>query len=251
MEKVDCNIIKDLLPNYNDGTFSEETNRLITEHLKTCKNCNEFLKNINNKVETEEINEKIDYLKGYRRNKIRTVIFAIAIGMIILLSIFLIIYGFYHYGKIYVDVNQVNVEYIYKDEESKELVFYLYSEKYKKILLEGTQEETINSTGNKEICIKMIGKPTIGEISSGDVQACKIEENLTRIYMKDQKGKTKEIWNKDTEVMTEEEWIHWYVDKYMPKELKEQYKVTYENFNNQRGRGYEPFQWRHLYDINL
>lgn len=39
MEKISCNIIKDLLPSYVDGILSEETAKTVEHHLETCKNC--------------------------------------------------------------------------------------------------------------------------------------------------------------------------------------------------------------------
>ena len=38
-----CSIVKDLLPLYVDGVCSEESHRLITEHLKECKACRDEL----------------------------------------------------------------------------------------------------------------------------------------------------------------------------------------------------------------
>lgn len=39
MEKISCNIIKDLLPLYVDGILSEETTKMVEYHLETCKDC--------------------------------------------------------------------------------------------------------------------------------------------------------------------------------------------------------------------
>lgn len=39
MGKVNCSIIKDLLPLYTDGVLSEETAQTVKEHLETCESC--------------------------------------------------------------------------------------------------------------------------------------------------------------------------------------------------------------------
>ena len=39
MQKIPCEVIKDLLPSYVDGLTSAETNRLVKEHLASCGDC--------------------------------------------------------------------------------------------------------------------------------------------------------------------------------------------------------------------
>lgn len=39
MKEIACNVIVDLLPLYEDGCCSEETRRLIEEHINTCDSC--------------------------------------------------------------------------------------------------------------------------------------------------------------------------------------------------------------------
>ena len=34
-----CDVVQDLLPSYADGLTSEESNREIEKHLKTCEKC--------------------------------------------------------------------------------------------------------------------------------------------------------------------------------------------------------------------
>lgn len=42
MDNVSCEIIKDLLPLYLDGVLSEESNKLVDEHLQLCIECKEY-----------------------------------------------------------------------------------------------------------------------------------------------------------------------------------------------------------------
>lgn len=39
---IDCQIIRDLLPLYNDKTASESTVRLVKEHLEACPECRRY-----------------------------------------------------------------------------------------------------------------------------------------------------------------------------------------------------------------
>ncbi len=43
MDKITCNIIKDLLPLYSDGVCSEDSKETIEEHLKECEECSKAL----------------------------------------------------------------------------------------------------------------------------------------------------------------------------------------------------------------
>lgn len=39
---MDCNVIRDLLPLYQDEAVSEETKKVIEEHLESCEDCRRF-----------------------------------------------------------------------------------------------------------------------------------------------------------------------------------------------------------------
>ena len=49
-----CEIIKDLLPNYVDKLTSEESNKLIEEHLIHCKECKDCLENMKRDIDLEK-----------------------------------------------------------------------------------------------------------------------------------------------------------------------------------------------------
>ena len=143
MKQINCDIIQDLLPSYSDKMSSNATNTLVEEHLKNCKKCNIALNNMNKEIDAEFIEnqeEQLDYLKKYRKNRIKSVIVAVLLTIEIIFGIFLslILLSDSHI-KVFVNVNDVNVEYMYKIED--ELMVYLYSEKYKKQPLSGEKFE--------------------------------------------------------------------------------------------------------------
>ena len=49
-----CEMIRDLLPLYIDGLTSEESNKEIDKHLKTCRECKEYYREM-----TGEISEAV------------------------------------------------------------------------------------------------------------------------------------------------------------------------------------------------
>ena len=44
MKETNCDVIRDLLPLYEDNVVSEETAQMVREHLKDCPECREELR---------------------------------------------------------------------------------------------------------------------------------------------------------------------------------------------------------------
>ena len=44
MKETNCDVIRDLLPLYEDNVVSEETAQMVREHLKDCPACREELR---------------------------------------------------------------------------------------------------------------------------------------------------------------------------------------------------------------
>lgn len=73
MDKKECKIIQDLLPNYIDNLTTPETNEFIENHLKQCSECTKMLENMKKDFGIEEKPEKKNFknfMKKYR-NKLR------------------------------------------------------------------------------------------------------------------------------------------------------------------------------------
>ncbi len=47
MMKKECEIIKDLLPNYIENQINDATKDFVEEHIKTCNDCKEMLEYLN------------------------------------------------------------------------------------------------------------------------------------------------------------------------------------------------------------
>ena len=114
MKSVDCNVIKDLLPSYIDKLLSKESNNLVEEHMQTCKECRKVLTDMSKEKGIEKVfnqDEKIDYLKRYRKKKILSIIIAVLITIFAIFDIFCIGSKFLFNHEFYMNVNDVKLTY--------------------------------------------------------------------------------------------------------------------------------------------
>lgn len=87
MIKNECDIIKDLLPNYVENQINDNTKEFVEKHIKNCNKCDEMLKMLKGEQTEEETRNKIEnieinYLKKYNK-KIKVFKWiAIALGLI-------------------------------------------------------------------------------------------------------------------------------------------------------------------------
>ena len=86
--KKECKLVQDLLPNYIENLTSDETNKIIEEHLKDCKECQNILSTMKEKITTNTENiekKKINYLKKYNREVrvLQIMLLIILIGFIV------------------------------------------------------------------------------------------------------------------------------------------------------------------------
>lgn len=91
--ELDCEIIQDLLPLYEENYCSEQSKILVEEHLKECKVCQEKLENFRKEISTTMIQEDIDekiIKKGMRKIK-RIKIIGISVLLVCLSFLFIII----------------------------------------------------------------------------------------------------------------------------------------------------------------
>ena len=77
--KLLCDVINDLLPLYHDEVCSEESKRIVEEHLKECEKCQEIAKKIG--VEFHAPQKELDdatFFKNIQQEyKIRNIVFSI------------------------------------------------------------------------------------------------------------------------------------------------------------------------------
>ena len=68
MAKIPCEIIRDLLPLYQDDICSEKSRNAIEEHIKECESCRKYLKKMEGEIpiETDRIESTDEEWKGFR-----------------------------------------------------------------------------------------------------------------------------------------------------------------------------------------
>lgn len=205
MKLEDCDIIKDLLPGYNDKILSVASKKLVEQHLQNCNNCRKELQDANQEIPNEIIKnqqEQIDYLKGYRKSKIKSIIFAISITMCAIIVFFIGIVSFEKYAEFSINLNDIYIDCTQNENiDGKErLVFNLYSEEWN---FYSYKDEIIESSEGKVIHRKIVGKyPLFNSRTARYYTEFNIDENIEKIYFVNKNGELKELWNRDLGVLT-------------------------------------------------
>ena len=89
--KKECEIVRDLLPNYVENLVGTQTKDFIKDHLKTCSECTKILKNMegkddinyDNDIKEEEV--EIRQIKKFRKKQL--ILTLSSIGFIIIIGI--------------------------------------------------------------------------------------------------------------------------------------------------------------------
>lgn len=200
VELLDCDIIQDLLPSYNDKISSDATNKLVERHLKQCKNCTNVFNSMNKDIDTKVLknqDEQIDFLKGFRKDKIKTVIKAVLIVIIIILAY---IDAVYYIGEInlYVDVNDIPLTYQSRYTQIAEDNLYIqFAVTYKNFILHFERY-----TKDNAIFIKTVKSLDLWYHYSSSI-GVEISENIDYVYLEDKNGGLREIWNREQGVLTD------------------------------------------------
>lgn len=97
--KYDCNVVRDLMPLLGDGVLSDESKKVIREHLRECPECREYQKNgvkalslgddsLLDEPERRDAQYLASFKKKFRRFVLRLVLGVVA-GVLLCLLIFL------------------------------------------------------------------------------------------------------------------------------------------------------------------
>lgn len=132
-QKLDCDIVSDLLPLYHDGVVKKTTAEAIKEHLESCDACRQEYEALFSDLDLEvgEVHTKkrfSDMMKSFKRK--RLIVSAVAVVLICALVI-----GGYHFARTVNIVNlpgeeiTVHCAYRYETDEGYKL-FVIYSHPY-------------------------------------------------------------------------------------------------------------------------
>ena len=81
MDKVYCNIIRDLLPLYADDVVSPESKAMVDAHLANCSECREILDEIRRSVPVPQHSDKTLFKKIRRKQQIKSIALAVVIAL--------------------------------------------------------------------------------------------------------------------------------------------------------------------------
>ena len=100
MEKINCNVIQDILPLYIDDVVSDDTKELVEEHLQNCEICqrvyhetktdleNDMKVSVQTKESSNEANDLKNFRKFLKKRKIKTILLSIAATVICFVAVF-------------------------------------------------------------------------------------------------------------------------------------------------------------------
>lgn len=88
MSKLECDVIRDLLPSYVDGICSEASKRHIEEHIAECEECDRLMRQLRDmEIVTDRLEQReIDGLKKVKRHIRRQDISGAALVLSLILS---------------------------------------------------------------------------------------------------------------------------------------------------------------------
>ncbi len=196
MKQLECDVIKDLLPSYIDKISSKATNDLVEEHIKNCKNCSTKLKEMSEEIDVKPLynqEDQIDYLKGYRKNKIITIIFTIILTIDIIVASVIAYYYVLKYVDIFLHVNDIEIWQQNSEFMGEEYIGFDIKSKKWQVLF--NEREVINDSGNKTIYLDIFGKLDKSERTCYSISINELEK-VDKICFRDMKGNIKEIWSK-------------------------------------------------------
>ncbi len=80
MSKINCDIIKDIIPLYIDGVCSKYSIQMVEDHIKECPDCRDLLESFRNPAITDEIrtSNEIEFkeltLKVKKKNRLKAIL---------------------------------------------------------------------------------------------------------------------------------------------------------------------------------
>lgn len=86
MSKVTCNVIKDVLPLYVDGILSDDTSRIVAEHLEQCSECKKTYEDMKSAV-VIPVDNDVTPLKNFQKAWKKKIISRVCAAILIAVAI--------------------------------------------------------------------------------------------------------------------------------------------------------------------
>lgn len=205
-EKLNCEIIQDLLPNYLENLTSDYTNESIENHIKDCPKCKESLEMMNSTVtslRSNNLDHNTDKFKKFlRKIKTRNALLGV-LGTFLICLLFGIGYiQLYLIADVPVASKYISVDEVYQLSDGR--IHYEISTNLGYDILNSSEEETNEYI---EIQFYRTPRPKVGDairITRNDAIQLYNEETgteITKIYYKGKDNNdTILIWEKGMEI---------------------------------------------------
>lgn len=135
--KENCNIVKDLLPNYIENLTCGETNQFIEKHLRECPDCKQIFENMKKDLNINTTTNDKKVVKYFKKYKNKLKIFKIALVLILLIALGTMTYYYFYMKNAYIgaatDLYNMIAEGMYPD------TFYATIEEISDSVLYGTK----------------------------------------------------------------------------------------------------------------
>ncbi len=84
---MNCNIVKDLIPLYIDGCCSEESSKIVEEHIRDCNDCKKLLKDMKSPSDIVTVSEspkKFSKLNDWKASVLQSILLFLSFALITL-----------------------------------------------------------------------------------------------------------------------------------------------------------------------
>lgn len=188
MKKISCNIIKDILPLYLDGVVSDDTKKMVEEHLKECDQCrNEAMKLKQDVVLPASKSVRLaetEVVKGLKRKLFRKKFLVSAISVILTIVILSGVYFYmaltktcvpYDSGKVWVEEENGSLYIVYRGDDLEGTVGFDPTE----VTVNGTEQNVFTF-----YCYTTLWSQYIESIFDDETE--KTEERIIYVGQKDE-----------------------------------------------------------------
>lgn len=82
---MNCNVVKDLIPLYIDGCCSEESEKIVKEHIECCDACKKLLEDMNassNMISVSKVPVKLSKINAWKASALQLVLLFLSFAMI-------------------------------------------------------------------------------------------------------------------------------------------------------------------------
>ena len=161
MKEINCNIIRDILPLYVDDVVSDDTKKMVEEHLKNCEECSKEVELMKNEVyipAEKEASIIKNFKKKWRNKKL------IISGLSILLT-GLILFGAFSFVFHFDRIIPYSESLIKIEEQDDMLVSHYYGKEYYSV--KATEPIKVNIDGEEKNIILLYYTATIADSPSG------------------------------------------------------------------------------------